>query len=86
MIPGGTSDLGALGRGSPEWALFGSVCLGRSGGCTEGPGRLSGLLGLEVKVSRVVTCTLSVLRSSTTLFARCNPDVVLLWLCPDAEG
>ena len=75
---GSVSGLPGLGRGSPEYALLGSAVRWRSEGCAEGAGRLSGLLVLVVKVSLVVTCTLSVLLSSTALFVRCEPEAVLL--------
>jgi hypothetical protein len=75
---GGASGLLGFGRGSPEYALLGSAGRCRSGGCAEGVGRLSGLLVLVVKVSLVVTCTLSVRLSSTPLFVRCEPEAVRL--------
>ena len=58
----------------------------RSEARTEGAGRRSGLLARDVKVSRVVTWTLSVLLSSTFLEARCEPDGILLCPTPPAEG
>jgi hypothetical protein len=51
----GTSALAACVRGTPGYALVASLAFGRSGCCTgNGSGRRSGLLVLEVIVSRVV--------------------------------
>lgn len=83
-IPVGASIFAGFGLGSPECVLLASgLCL--SGGCVD-PGLLSGLLVLEDIVSLVVTCTLSVRRSSTALLERWTPEAVLL--CPpvDVDG
>lgn len=74
-----------LGFDSPVVALPASVALDFSG-TKEGTGLRSGLLVREVKVSRVVTCTLSVLRSSTALPDFCNPDGILRWAVVPVEG
>jgi hypothetical protein len=84
-VPRGVSTLADFGRGSPECARGASAGL-RSDGCARGPGRLSGLLVLEVKVSLVVTCTLSIRRSSTFPLVRCDPEGALLWLFPGCSG
>ena len=76
----------AFGRGSPIYALLGSAGRCRSVGCAEEAERLSGLRVLVVRVSLVVTCTLSVRLSSKPLFVRSAPEAVLLWLVPAVEG
>lgn len=69
--------------GSALLCLIGSAALDTT---VEGPWRLSGLLVRAISVSRVVTCTLSVLRSSTFLLVRWAPDGALLCAVPLEDG
>lgn len=71
---------------SDTFDLRPSPGLDRSEARTAGAGRRSGLLTRDVKVSRVVTWTLSVLLSSAVLEARCETDGSLLCPVPPVEG